>query len=288
MPKHTLKKFVRDESTSGRLQIQPLDLSMLRDIAEYRLMNSEQLGALYHRGLRNFQRRLADLFHEGYLERPSQQKTNRLLSGSFVYGLGERGVEVLYTGAAKREMMQQVRIDERTALPHIAHTLMISQFRALVTLAFENQKHGKLARWEDTRSLKVLLSPRGWKTDLVPDGFFTIETPKGRLNFFLEADRASELKATFLEKMKIYWRWFHAGSCEEKLGIKKFQVLTVADDARRLEILRQVTKEADPKHEGSLLFMFADMASFSLAKPESALNPVWLTPKDDAKRVLLP
>ena len=69
MPKHIRKLFVRGEPTSGRLQIQPLDLAMLRDIAEYRLMNSEQLGALHHRGLRNFQRRLADLYHEGYLER---------------------------------------------------------------------------------------------------------------------------------------------------------------------------------------------------------------------------
>lgn len=288
MPKHTLKKFIRDESASGRLQIQPPDLAILRDVAEYRIMNTEQIASLHHRGLRNLQRRLSLLFHAGYLERLSPQKTQLLLNGSMVYGLGAEAVGLLYAGAERREKLAQVRTDKATTLPHISHTLMISQFRALASVAFESREHGSLVRWEDARSLKLLLSPRGGRTELVPDGFFTIETPKGRLNFFLEADRANEWKGTFLEKMKIYWKWYHARSCEEKLGIVKFQVLTITEDEGRRDILRNITKQADPKKEGSLIFLFAKENEFSLAHPKSLFAPVWLSPKDKEVRTLIP
>ncbi len=288
MPKHSKEKFVRDESSSGRLQIQPLDLALLRDISEYRLLNTEQIASLHHRGLRNLQRRLYKLFHAGYLSRPKQQETQLLFSGSMVYGIGAKAVELLYAGAERRELLAQIHIDEKTTIPHISHTLMISQFRALVSLALEKHEQISLTRWEDAHALKQSLAPRGGKTDLVPDGFFSITTPKGRLNFFLEADRASEWKGTFLEKMKIYRQWFHAESCKEKLGIVKFQVLTITEDAKRRDILRKITKQADPKKEGSLIFLFATESEFSLAHPESLFAPVWLSPKDEEKRTLIP
>ena len=288
MPKHILKKFVRDESVSGRLQIQPPDLTLLKDVAEYRIMNTEQIASLRHRGLRNLQRRLSLLFHAGYLERINPQKTQLLLNGSIVYGLGAEAVGLLYAGAERKEKSTQVRTDKETTLPHIAHTLMISQFRALVSVALEKEKDISLVRWENSRTLKQLLAPRGGKAELVPDGFFTITTPKGRLNFFLEADRASEWKGTFLEKMKIYRKWYHARSCEEKLGITKFQVLTLTENEKRRDILCKTTKQASPNKEGSLIFMFAIESEFSLAHPDSLFAPVWLSPKGAEKRTLIP
>ena len=173
-------------------------------------------------------------------------------------------------------------------MPHIAHTLMISQFRALVSVALEKEKDFSLMRWENAHALKLLLAPRGGKTELVPDSFFTIATPKGRLNFFLEADRASEWKGTFLEKMKIYKSWHGAESCKEKLGITKFQVLTLTENEKRRDILCKITKQASPNKEGSLIFMFATENEFSLARPETLFAPVWLSPKGMEKRTLIP
>ncbi len=244
MPKHAKDKFVRDESSSGRLQIQPHDLALLKDVSEYRLMNTEQIASLHHRGLRNLQRRLYKLFHAGYLSRPKQQETQLLFSGSMVYGIGTRAVEALYTGAERREKLAQIRIDERTPLPHFPHTLMISQFRALGSLAFDKEKDSSVVRWEDAPALKLLLAPRGGRAELVPDGFFTIKTPRGKLGYFLEADRASEWKGTFLEKMKIYREWYRTESCKEKIDIAKFQVLAITEDAKRRDIMRKITKTA--------------------------------------------
>ena len=288
MPKHAKEKFIRDEAMSGRLQIQPHDLAILRNVAEYRLMNTEQIASLHHRGLRNLQRRLYKFFHAGYLSRPKQQETQLLFSNSLIYGIGAKAVELLYAGAERKELLAQIRIDERTSLPHISHTLMISRFRALVSLALEKEKDISLIRWEDAHALKQILASRGGRTELVPDGFFTIKTPKGQLGYFLEADRASESKGTFLEKMKIYREWYRAGTCGDKLGLAKFQILTITDDAKRRDALRKITKLADPNKQGSLIFLFAVESEFSLDRPDSLFAPVWLSPKNDEKLTLVP
>ncbi len=289
MPKHTRKKFVRDESTSGRLRIAPSDAALLKSVADYRFMNTEQIAALHHRGLRNFQRRLADLFHEGYLERPKQQKSSHLTTEDMVYGLGSQGVEFLFGDTEeRREKLRQVQFDRENTYPHISHELMISQFRATLSLALEKSPvKATLSRWEQGRNLKKLLAPRGKKPELEPDAFFTIDTEKGRLNFFLEADRGTEGSLKFLDKMKTYWKWHDTKFCEEKLGIARFRVLTITPSATRAELLRRTTKRADPVKEGKLMFLFACEKEFSLAKPESVLAAAWKSPKDDEKCVLI-
>jgi hypothetical protein len=290
MPKHTRKKFVRDESLSGRLQIAEGDIALLKSISDFRFMNTKQIAALHHRGLRNLQRRLADLFHEKYLERPRWQKTSNLTTGDMVYSLGEQGVEFLFgdQNEERKEKLRQVKYDHETTFPHISHQLMISEFRATLTLALETFSiKATLSRWEQGRNLKNLLAPRGGKPELEPDAFFSIDTEKGRLNFFLEADRGSEGSLKFLDKMKTYWKWHETKFCEKTLGIARFRVLTITPDATREKLLRRTTKEADPLHEGKLMFLFASEKEFSLAKPEGILAPVWMSPKDEEKRALI-
>jgi hypothetical protein len=165
---------------------------------------------------------------------------------------------------------------------------MISRFRALVSLAFEKERDSSLVRWEDAHALKALLAPRGGRAELVPDGFFIIKTPRGKLGYFLEADRASEWKGTFLEKMKIYREWYRTESCREKIGIAKFQVLTITESAKRRDVLRKITKQTDPKKEGSLIFLFATEHEFSLVRPDSLFAPIWLSPKNEEKLTLIP
>ncbi|MCL5114153.1 MAG: replication-relaxation family protein [Patescibacteria group bacterium] len=285
MPKHSRKKFVRAGGQPGRLRLVPSDAALLSDLASYRFMNTEQIATLRHRGLRNLQRRLADLFHVGFVERPRQQLSTRLMSGHMVYGLGRKGAEFLFEGEAeRREYLRRVRLDQETAFPYIAHALMISQFRSELALALE-KAGGKatLSRWAQGYELKELLD----RTGLVPDAFFSIDTPKGRLNFFLEADRSTMTRERVLAKMKTYWKWQQARAFEKKLGVSRFRVLTLTVSEERKENLRWMAKGADPLREGKRMFMFACEKQFSLSRPESVLAPVWLSPKDDEKLALV-
>ncbi len=289
MPKHTSKKFVRSPDNGGRLRIQPSDVALLRDLSEYRFLNTEQVLALHHRGLRNLQRRLHDLYHAGYLERPPQQNISALPKGHIVYGLGAKGAELLYENREERaEKLRQVKLNRETTFPYIAHALMISQFRAALTLAAE--KTGgkmKVARWRQGFELKNYLKLRGGTPELMPDAFFAIEQGDRRWNLFLETDRSTMTLDRFLVKLKTYWKWWWEEKYKEQLGISHFRVLTITISEERKENLLRVAKNADPRRQGSNMFLFISEKEFSLKKPEAVLSPVWLSPRDGLKHSFL-
>lgn len=286
MPKHIRKKFVREGSASGRVRIQPRDAALLADLAEYRFLSTDQIAALHRRGLRNLQRRLHDLFHLGYIERPAQQNISALPTSSMVYGLGAKGAELLFEGEERVEKLRQIKLNSETTFPYIAHALMISQFRAALALAC-GKEGVAISRFRQGSDLKRGLKLRGETPSLVPDAFFTIEKGDRRWNFFLEADRSTMTQERFLEKLKTYWAWWREERYKEKLGVSRFRVLTITVSKERKENLRRIGKNADTKRQGSNMFLFLSETEYSLAKPEILLSPAWASPKDEAKHAML-
>ncbi|MBI2021236.1 replication-relaxation family protein, partial [Candidatus Giovannonibacteria bacterium] len=206
MSRPRLKKFER-AVVADPLKLQPRDIALLRDVGEFRFLNTEQIFALHPGGKRNLSRRLTALFQHGYLDRPQSQTSARLLSSHMVYALGRRGAELLSKDAEERERIyRRVREVERT-LPLMAHSLMISQFRVCLTLAAKT--HGvKITRWSQGYDLKEMLRHvHGENPSLVPDAFFTLEDKDDVINFFLEADRGTMTAERFVDKLKTYWAW---------------------------------------------------------------------------------
>ena len=73
MDKPRRQKFVRNEAINP-LKLTPRDMALLRDVGEYRFLNTEQLLALHEGSRRNLKERLSLLYHHGYLDRPKVQK----------------------------------------------------------------------------------------------------------------------------------------------------------------------------------------------------------------------
>lgn len=287
MPKHNLKKFVRSRTEDGRLRIHTGDVALLRDLSEYRFLNTEQIRALHRRGLRNLQRRLHDLYHAGYVDRPPQQIISALPKGHIVYGLGAKGAEFLFENREERaEKLRQVKTNRETAFPYIAHALMVSQFRAALSLACEKEK-AKLTRWRQGVELKQDLKLKGETPDLLPDAFFAIERGDRRWNFFLEADRSTMTLDRFLGKLKTYWDWWREEKYKERLDISRFRVLTITVSEERKENLRRTAKSADARRQGSNMFLFISEKDYSLKKPEAVFQPIWVSPRDEAEHSLL-
>lgn len=105
--------------------------------------------------------------------------------------------------------------------------------------------------------------------------------------FFLEADQSTMTNARFLKKMRAYWNWWRQGRHTKKFGIKSFRVLTIAKTEKRKENLRKMTKGADERRKGSLMFWFTSEQNYSLRESKSILEPIWQTPKDESFHSLL-
>jgi len=170
---------------------------------------------------------------------------------------------------------------------------MVSQFRACLSAALRKHPEAKLLSWvrENPQELKdyvyIINGSRKKKLSIVPDGYFNIEDPGGRMHFFLEADRSTMTNARFLNKMRAYWQWWKQGGHKKKFGIESFRVLTITATEQRKENLRKKTKEADAKQAGSGIFWFTSEESYQLEKPETILGEIWQTPKDDKWHHLL-
>lgn len=286
MAKPRSKPFQRS-GVADPLRLQPRDIALLRDVADFRFLNSEQVLALHSGSRRNLMARLNLLFQHSYLDRPESQTSARLTSAHFVYSLGRKGAELLSKDAEEREgIFRRVKEVERT-LPLMAHALMLSQFRVCVTLAAK-QNGVKITRFTQGYDLKeILRSVHGENPSLVPDAFFTIEDKGDVINFFVEADRGTMTTERFVNKLKTYWSWRGDDRLKEKLRLSRFRVLTLTPSEGRSESLRNAGKSGDPRGEGSLMFLFAPATAYNLSKPDMVLKPIWKSPKDETPHTIL-
>ena len=286
MSKPRLKPFQRS-GVADPLKLQPRDITLLRDVWEFRFLNTEQLLALHEGGRRNIKQRLSLLFQHGYLDRPVIQKTARLVSSHIVYSLGRKGAETLAKNAEEREgILRRVRENVHT-LPLIAHSLMISQFRVCLLLALKQQRDIKLTRWAQGNDLKSALARRGANPSLVPDAFLVLETPTHKYPCFLEADRATMTQERYVSKLKMYWRHNREESFKETLGVSHFRVLTITPYEKRTENLCHAAKDADERREGSLMYLFISETRYNVDTPEALLKAVWQSPKNDEPQAIV-
>jgi len=287
--KKRLKKFVREKGITLPMDVQPRDIEILKSLADHRFLNTQHIIALHGGGPRNILRRLQKLFKNGYIERPRQQASLTGPQGYMVHAIGNKGVDLLceHFPDFKKTKVDWLTKNKEVREHYIHHALMISNFRVVLNLALRNDQEAKLSQWQQGRELRDYVKFEGRKVAVVPDAFFTLEDREDRMYFFLEADRSTMVRLRFLRKMRAYWQWWKEEGHQKKFGIENFRVLTLCKGDGRKEILRQITKEADDKKVGSLMFWFCTEKDFDLSDPESILNPIWQTPKDDSFHSLL-
>jgi hypothetical protein len=288
MPEPRRKKFDRSD-VRDPLSLTERDAGIMRDVAEYRFLNSAQLLALHSGGERNLKQRLSLLYQHHFLDRPDVQKKADLASDHLVYSLDRKGAEILGKDAQGREaLLRRIRESKRTS-SIIAHALMISQFRVCLTLALKKRPDIKLTRWMQGDDLKTALRASGRSPELVPDAFFTLDDGGGAVNFFLEADRGTETAvSTFVrKKLKVYYWWKDDERLKAALGIKRFRVLTITPLQGRAESLCRAGKEASASGQGSPMFLFAPETLYSISKPDEILEAAWKSPADDLTHLII-
>jgi len=287
MPNNLRKRLVRRE-VADPLRLMPRDMELLRELGESRFLNTEQILALHPGGRRNFLRRLAAMYDLGYLDRPKVQSRSKLPSSHIVYSLGKQGVEAVFGDAGQYQaVLRRLREIERS-LPLIAHALMISQFKVCLTLATRKRDDLTLDRWLQGYDLKYSLKGRhGENPELVPDAFFVLGYNGYEYPVFLEVDRGTMTEERFVNKLKLYWRWWREERIKDTLGFTNFRVITVTPYETRSENLRIASKEANTDKKGSNMFLFAADKNYSIVKPETIFEPIWKSPKDDLPKTIL-
>ncbi len=260
------------------------DLDILALVESFRLASSDHILALTAGSRQGILRRLQKLFHAGLLDRLHPEMKNGGGSEKMIYAVTNRGIREL----EKRGKLEKSKTDWNAANRDlhsltIHHTLLISHIRAVLTLAC--RKTGVALRfWRDegpgiSDSIEVAGSDGYVRVPVAPDGYFGLQDPKGRTQYFLEADRGTMTVKRFLSKLQAYAAYWRERRHETRFGIRYFRVLTVTTSAARRDNLMAAAVSKWELERMARMFLFAEDAALDLSKPESVFEPIWSTPK---------
>ncbi len=280
--KQAMPRYRRLANNKPKMVLQTRDIKIIKLVYNYRLLDSVLIRALIVGSDRGLLSRLQKLYHNGYLDR-----IKRDMHKPIVYALGNQGADLL----AKVEKIHRGTINwrkknQKIKQYYMEHTLQVSRFRAVLELALRARSKYELLHWIPENEIKeeVLLDNLKYdnnRATIVPDGFFTVKRPDGKLaHFFLEADRSTMTQRRFLKKMMAYWQFWNDKQHTQKFGIKAFRVLTICKSMERAINLRNLSTQADPKRTGSFMFWFTTEQSYCLDQPQNILGRIWQTSGD--------
>ncbi len=227
-------------------------------------MRQDQVQRLFFPSRNTAQVRLWLLWQHRYLKRAFLPVVGGIQTSPVMYVLDKRGAELLQNEFEYDSESLRWSRSQRIAHQFLEHTLGLAEIRLAVTLSCRRHNY-PLKTWMDERALKADYDKVQVDRRLVailPDAYFVIEIPVGKLHFFLEYDRGVEQLRYFKRKMAAYAAYYRRGKCAARYGTDKIRVLTVNEGGqtgvgrRRLTNLKRVTEEVG----GRRRFWFGSLA----------------------------
>jgi hypothetical protein len=288
IPPTRLPRFRRNRWVKPTFVLTDRDRAILTMVADYRLMTSEQIQRLVGGSGQNVLRRLQVLYHGGYLDRPRSQR--QFHNVKLVYALGALGATELATrDGVSRVSRDWTEKNRQIQVPYIEHALMISNFRAALTLA-TRETDIEIERWnqgQETRDY-VMVNHADWieRLPVCPDAHCVLRLksePEGhnRIHALVECDRSTMTVKRFIAKLRGYWEYRCSGRQEQRYGMKNFLVVTVTRTPERAKNLIEAAAALDMPKAALRMFVFASEQEYSLAEPHGIMAPVWHTPTDN-------
>jgi hypothetical protein len=272
--------------TGKCLALTPRDLEIFRTLCRYRFLRSTYLHSFVGgESEKRFKERLGDLFHEGYLDRPTEQwrfADARCLP--VVHELGKGGHEII-TAASAPQPVSWLRDG-----PHrqFEHSLMICDVLASIELAIRQWQDMRFIAWpeilakapENTRqSAKPYLLSATNSEAVMPDAIFGFEYcrdgRKAYRFFALEADRgtmpiarSNKDQTSYLGKIAAYREVIGRQIHKTHLGIPNLLVLTATTDEDRMA---DMMTRLDNSARDSSAFLFKTVNARTLRMPAPTL-----------------
>lgn len=275
------------QADPGRMRLMPRDEQVIEAVYHYRILTTSQIARLHFTNahISVAHTRLRKLFDAGYLYRQSLPTSSPGVNNNeMIYMLDERGGQHLIARLGYDEIRWK-RAHNSVGYEFIEHLVAINTFRIEVELACSATGH-ELVEWRDDTTLKqdydrVYIANRRQPVAVIPDGYFAIQVPAGRMHFFLEMDRGNMESERFKRKIAMYDAYWRSELSQRRFGTQNFRVLTVTESARRTANLKIATERAN----GGKRFWFGTLSDFTQALVLT--GPVWqIAGSDDLWQII--
>jgi len=284
------------------------DHAIINALALYRFANAENIHQLVGGSYRKLQKRLQQLYHHSYIDRPPKQITlwDKGRS-SYIYGLADEGAKLLrkrgadIIGADKPRYWHQK--NAKATSTHLHHTSLITAFAVKLQTACREKKidctwtaEGKELQDKIDLPLQVIHRPGKRRLNLKsrkrasinPDGMAHLHWRTAlrnrNLRAFIELDTGTEpnIRETsygtdILTKMRAFVAWSQASRHRDRFNIPGFLVLfATTGGEKRVENILATARAIDPKGKGLNMFW---ATTFDFKSPTATLlDPIWQTP----------
>lgn len=255
-----LPRFRQVAEAIRGMQLTPRDAEIIRQIARFRFLRSDQILRLVEGARTQILRRLQALYHHGWLDRPRCQIDFYHRGGSrpIAYGLGSKGAAYMRrVHDLSFSRMVWARGGKAIGRLFLEHTLMVAE----IVIAIEStcQDQPELVRFISSDDLRPSLKHRepfhwsanvgGRRIGLVPDAVFALEfpyasSPSGRIVCCIEADRGSmpvsrrsQYLSCLARKFRAYAALWKAGNFSKRFNTKRLLVLTVTSSTSRVQTI---------------------------------------------------
>ena len=300
------KRFQRDSKV--RLKLTGRDQEIINWVYQHRLLSSEHISSLVQGSKQGILRRLKLLFHAGYLDRPKRQIAAFGNNYPLVYGLGNKGANLLASEFdLPVETVNWYRKNRDAKEIFLEHTLMVSRILTTFRLACQDKNNVEFIEPEQliinrrkpptlkTHALSWRVNTkkgefgqsRCFSFNMIPDSLFGLRIKKGNrireTYFFLEADRATMpikrtnfFRSSFYKKMVGYIASYKKELYSEYFGFKKLRILTVTKSDDRIKNMIQVNKILHEKGNGYNLFLFTKNELINIEKSGNLFGQIWI------------
>lgn len=253
-----------------RARLSERDMSVIRQVAELRLMSARQIQAIHFpssdhhsesAATRARQRVLARLCRDRLLT-PLERRVGGVRAGSagLVLALGPVGQRVLTSGGPRRRAYEPT-------MRFFDHTLAIAQLAVDLTLA---ARHGlvELLAWQaEPQSWREFADMRARRW-LRPDAFVVLGSGEFELRWFIEVDRASESLPVIVRKCRLYADYYQSGVEQARHRVFP-RVCWVVPDEPRADRLREAIARERRLPEGLFVVTTSEQAVTVLGRAET-------------------
>jgi predicted transcriptional regulator len=261
------------------------DLDILALVASMRMASSDHVRALISGSSQNILRRLQKLFHVGFLDRIRAPQRKEGGSAPMIYAATNKGLRELQKAGRWEETITATDLNAQNRDLHdlsVHHQVLISHIRSVLTAACQRQGDTRLVFWREGRDLydrvDVALDGGYARLPVAPDAFFALQDAKGRMHCLLEADRGTMTVRRFTLKLKAYAAYWQERKHVEKFGIQYFRVLSVTTSPIRARNLAAAAERERDVKDLARMFLFTDESRFSLERPETIFDKIWMMP----------
>jgi DNA-binding transcriptional ArsR family regulator len=303
------RKFFERPEEPRPLRITARDITILQNIARFRLASGTQLARLDGGSAQNVSRALLALFENGYVERPVAQVASRLLhegSRPAVYGLTRKGARLLREEGfdVTRRLLDGIDKERGAGWRFVEHTIAISEFFVELEMAALARPNVRILerseiledapRTKSERQVRLEASIRLGgvlrRNAVMPDALFGLRFNDEEESYFmLEIDRGEmpveryrNLNRTyFAKKMLTYYEANRQERHVHDLGIGNFRVATVTTTPERVDKM-QAALRSITDGRGSSMFLFADETRLAASNP---LDVEWVSGKGEFVRL---